>query len=322
MSGRPFAQSDPFLKILVLFLLSFMGIAVFMLMGSGIVKMLWGVNFLGDPTAISDYDDPAVVNINRVLLIFQHLGMFVVPAIAFAMLVSKNWKLRLGFRSTNAKFILASTVLIIAALPIINALGWLNEQMVLPEFLGGLEQMFIELESSASKLTKALTEQTNGAILFVNILTIALLPALGEEMIFRGALIPILKKWTGSVQWAVWISAIIFSAMHLQFYGFLPRMVLGALLGYLFVWSGSLWIPILAHFLNNALALTLIFFMTKGSLGEEVDEFSPGIDDLIWLLISIVIVTACSVFIFRNRKSDQAEILHPESLSDTSTEEF
>ena len=275
---------------------------MFLLMGSGLIKALYGVSFVGNQEILTDYSDPNMVNINRILLIFQHLGMFIFPAIAFGMLVSTRWAWQLGFRKPNSRIVLAAVVMIIFALPLINVLAWLNEQMVFPEFLKGLEHVFAGLEESAAKLTKALTEQSNPIILVGNILTIALLPALGEEMVFRGALIPILKKWTHSVHWAVWISAILFSAMHLQFYGFVPRTVLGAVLGYLFVWSGSLWVPILAHFANNATALILIFFMTRGNIQGDVDEFSPETGDFIWLVVSLIIVSVTLYFIYRNRK--------------------
>jgi len=313
MSDRPFAQSDPFLKIIVLFLLSFLGVTVFILMGSGLIKVLYGVSFITNPDVISDYSDPNMVNVNRVLLLFQHLGMFIMPAIAFGMLVSTQWPRRLGFNKTRTPLVLAAVIMIVFALPLINVLAWLNEQIVFPEFLGGLEQLFTGMEDSAAKLTKALTEQTSPIVLFANILTIALIPALGEEMIFRGALIPILKKWTRSVHWGVWISAILFSAMHLQFYGFLPRMLLGAVLGYLFVWSGSIWVPVLAHFANNALALTLIFFMTRGDIEAEVDEFNPQMGDFLWVLVSIAVVTASLYYIYKNRVPTQSETAHPES---------
>jgi hypothetical protein len=104
-------------------------------------------------------------------------------------------------------------------------------------------------------------------------------------MIFRGLMVPIFRKWTGNVHVAVWLSAFLFSAMHFQFYGFIPRFLLGALLGYLFVWSKSIWAPIIAHFVNNALALILLFMMARGSISEDLDSFDPDFSD--WLLVGI-----------------------------------
>lgn len=302
MSARPFANSDPFLKLIVLFLLSFVGVTVFMLMGNGLISMLWGVDFFEAPGSVTDYSNPQVVNINRVLLFFQHLGMFVVPAFGFALLISSDWKKVLGFRTPRTQIAIAGILVMVAALPLINALAWMNEMLQLPEFLSGLEAVFAEMEESAAKLTKAITEDSNPIVLAVNILTIAALPAFGEELIFRGLVIPIVRKWSGNVHTAVWVAAILFSAMHLQFYGFVPRMVLGAVLGYLFVWSGSVWVPIIAHFTNNALALTLLFLMSRGSIPKEADEFVLDTANMVWLFASIAAVSGLLWFISRKRK--------------------
>ena len=305
MARRPFSNADPFLQVIILFLLSFMGIAVFLFMANGLVNAVWGVSFFTEPASIQDYTNPQIVQVNRVLLMFQHIGMFVVPAIVFGILVSTNWKKYLGFNSMKMAFVVGSILVMISALPLINALSWLNLQVKLPEFLSGLENILGGMEDGASELTKAITQTDNPTIFLFNILVVALLPAIGEEMIFRGALMPILIKWTGKKHSGVWISAALFSAMHMQFYGFLPRLLLGALLGYLFLWSRSLWAPIIAHFTNNALAVFLLFMMSKGKISEELDSFVPSGNDLILLVISIGLVSGILYLFYRN-KSDEA----------------
>jgi membrane protease YdiL (CAAX protease family) len=286
MTSRPLAQADPILLILILFLLSFMGVSLFMVMGSGLVNALWGLNLFEQPSALQDYSNPQVVNINRMLLIFQHIGMFVLPAIIFSALVSTNWRENLGFRKAKSGLLPLAAFILVACLPLINALAWLNEQIDLPDALGALESAFMGMEESAAQLTAAMTGSTSPVILIINILFIAVLPALGEEMIFRGLLIPILRRRTHNDHIAIWISAFLFSAMHMQFYGFIPRMILGGILGYLFVWSKSLWAPILAHFANNALALILLFLVARNNIPEQADTFEPQGTDLILLLVS------------------------------------
>jgi hypothetical protein len=96
------------------------------------------------------------------------------------------------------------------------------------------------------------------------------LPAIGEELLFRGVLQKLIQKMTGSSHWAIWITATLFSALHLQFFGFLPRLLLGALFGYLLEWTGTLWLPILAHFINNASGV-IVFFIT----GEGLESDKP-----------------------------------------------
>jgi membrane protease YdiL (CAAX protease family) len=107
-------------------------------------------------------------------------------------------------------------------------------------------------------------------LLFVNILMLAIIPALGEELIFRACFQKVFVRWTGNYHVAIWITAIVFSAIHFQFFGFFPRMILGALFGYLFVWSGNIWIPILAHFLNNGMAVLAAFILQQE--GKSIDQ--------------------------------------------------
>jgi membrane protease YdiL (CAAX protease family) len=285
MGSRPFSNADPFLQLIVLFLIAFFCVGVSMLMGQGLLNALWGVNLFENTSALSDYENENVVQMNRVLLFFQHLGLFVVPAIVFARLSSVAWKKYLGFRFIMPRIAIASALVIIAALPLINVMAWFNEGLALPESLSSLEEVFAGMEETAQKLTAAIAGTGSVSSLMVNIIVMALLPALGEEMIFRGLMVPIFRKWTGNVHVAVWLSAFLFSAMHFQFYGFIPRFLLGALLGYLFVWSKSIWAPIIAHFANNALALILLFMMARGSISEDLDSFDPDFSD--WLLVGI-----------------------------------
>jgi len=275
MRSRPFAQADPFLQFIVLFLIAFSCVSIFMFGASGFVNLIWGFNFLTDPDAIVDYTNPQMVHINRLLLLFQHIGLFIVPAFIFAQLISNNWKIVLGFRPVRPSFKFIAVGAMILALPGINALAWWNSEMNLPPFLSELEAALAGMEAQAAVLTDALTGSNQVWVLVLNIIIIAFIPALGEELIFRGLLIPILRKWTKNIHWAIWIGAILFSAMHMQFYGFLPRLLLGAFLGYLYVWSGSIWVPILAHFTNNAMALILLFAVKRSALPQEVDSFEP-----------------------------------------------
>lgn len=297
MSSRPFSNADPFLQLIVLFLLAFFCVGVFLLMGQGVLNALWGVNLFESPNAIMDYKNEHVVQMNRVLLLFQHLGLFVVPAIIFAMISSTNWKKYLGFRFILPQFLIGSVVLMVVALPFINALAWLNEGVEFPSALKGLEELFVGMEEQAMELTNAIARTDSFPVLLMNLLVVAVLPAFGEEMIFRGIILPVLRKWTKNVHVAVWLTAFLFSAMHFQFFGFLPRLVLGAFLGYLFVWSKTLWAPIIAHLTNNALALFLMFLIARGVIPEEAESFEAGPIDWIWTLLSIGAMIACMLFL-------------------------
>ena len=129
----------------------------------------------------------------------------------------------------------------------------LNEQITLPEWAS----MF---EAQANDTLQSILKMDHLGIFILNFLLIALIPAIGEELIFRGILQKYLGKLIKSPIAGIWLAAIIFSAIHMQFEGFFPRMVLGAILGYLYYWTNNLWVPILAHLFNNGLQVAMVYF--------------------------------------------------------------
>jgi hypothetical protein len=135
---------------------------------------------------------------------------------------------------------------------------------------------------------------------------IAILPAFAEEILFRGVLANLFKDWTKNVHVAVFLSSFIFAAIHMQFYGFLPRFLLGMALGYLFFWSGSLWLPVAAHFTNNFLSVIVEFLFRKGITSTNADNF--GTNNAAWLTaISIVGVTALLYYIYKLTNKQKTE---------------
>ena len=163
--------------------------------------------------------------------------------------------------------ILLAVVIMICAVPGINLLADLNSRVELPKSLEFIEQILKSQEEAAAALTERFLQADNIGGLLLNIGLMALLPAFSEELSFRGTLQQIIskdqngKEQSTKVHLAIWITAFIFSAIHMQFYGFVPRMLLGAMFGYVFVWSGSLWVPITMHFVNNGLAVLVYYLM-------------------------------------------------------------
>jgi hypothetical protein len=180
--------------------------------------------------------------------------------------------------------------------------------MVLPEFLKGLEQWMREKEQQAAVLTKQLLVMKSFSDYLLNLLMIAIIPAIGEELLFRGALQNIVYKWFYNPHVAIWISAIIFSAIHVQFFGFFPRMFLGALFGYFLWWSGSLWFAIWGHFLNNGLAVTMAFILQLQ--GKSIDEIEKTDTFQIWgYLLSAIITLVLLLKFYQNfKKNSQIDI--------------
>jgi membrane protease YdiL (CAAX protease family) len=177
---------------------------------------------------------------------------------------------------------------------------FLNENIVFPEALAGIEQAFQEMEEQLRKVTLYLIQFETLPQFFVALLVIAAIPGFGEELLFRGVLQNKFYAIFKNKHVAVWISAIIFGIIHLQFYGVITRTLLGALFGYLFVYSGNLFYPMLSHFLNNALTLifTRLYFMGEQEEGGAVME-APEIP-IWWALISLSI-TLVLVYWFKKK---------------------
>lgn len=258
-----------------------------------IFSMLLSV-LLGSILGNNDMND--IRNV-KIMQLIQSVGMFIVPPVVLAFLWSNNifsyLKLSAPPRLTTALY---SVVFMIAAIPFINLLSWLNQQIVLPAGLSAIEEWMKLYENQIAAITeKMLNVHTTGAFIF-NLILIAVLPALGEELFFRGTLQKIIgERW--NIKVAIWITAIIFSIIHLQFYGFFPRMLLGAFFGYLLLWSGNLWYPVLAHFINNAVAVIFYFLKYNGIMMPDIDTIGTG--NTLW--IGIVSGLICCVIITKMR---------------------
>ena len=215
--------------------------------------------------------------------------IFIVPPIILYAITRNQPMRRLGFRKpTTAWMLLVGVVLMFVSLPLTNLLTTWNEKMDLGAAFESLEALLKQLEETAGDLTEQMLQvDTFGGMLF-NLLVIALIPAIGEELTFRGVLQQALTRRC-NVHMGVWLSAFIFSFIHFQFYGFLPRMFLGLLLGYLFYYSGSLWTSILMHFFNNGAAVVVSYYQYKEGIDMDVDHF--GATDSVWVLLASLIVT-------------------------------
>ncbi len=248
-------------------------------------EAIWGIQ------AVYDSGNPEGIRFLKYLQVVQSLGLFVFPSLVLAWLFhgSVTTYLCLNRKITLASVLLVA-LLVIISLPAINFMGELNSRMKFPEWLSGLEVWMKSAEESAAELTEAfLKMETVGSLLF-NMFMIALLPAIGEELLFRGVIQRIFTNWTGNHHWGIWISAILFSALHIQFYGFLPRMVLGAMFGYLLVWSGSMWLPVLAHFFNNGFAVAGIYLIGKNVIDPRLEDIGSTSDSYYAAVLSIAFI--------------------------------
>jgi uncharacterized protein len=213
-----------------------------------------------------DYNSETLTTVIRGMQVIQFISLFLIPSFLCAWFFSTDSKKYLGLKkpSNMGYFVVAAGVLLLA-LPLVSFLGELNRNVQLPS---GVANWMKEQEDEAAKTIRALLSKHTIQDLILNIVCIAGLAAVGEELLFRAVAQRLLVKLFKSPWAGIIISAFLFSAMHVQFYGFLPRFVLGILLGAIYWYSGSLWTAILAHFVYDAVLIVIVYF-NPASLNDE-----------------------------------------------------
>lgn len=223
--------------------------------------------------------------------------MFVVPPIVYYYVTRSERQMHeLGLRGINKPgylFILIGVALMFVSLPVTNQLTRWNEAMSFGGAFAKLEEYMKMLEEMAAATTEKMLNADSIGGLLLNLLVIALIPAIGEEFTFRGVLQQGLMRSMKNPHIAIILSAAIFSFIHFQFYGFLPRMFLGILLGYMFYVSGSLWTSILMHFVNNGTAVLLYYLNHKGVINIDADHF--GEVQSLWMVALSAVVTVALI---------------------------
>jgi membrane protease YdiL (CAAX protease family) len=280
------------IKILAFLLVVVMSLAITLLIGIGLGFIFFGGDMLTYVKEGMRLDDAGSLNILRYLQLVNTVGIFILPALLFAFLVSASPARYLSaHRPPSLVSTFIGVAVIVAILPFIHWTAAINEMLQLPGWLSGFEDWMKQSEEQARQLTERFLATVSIPGLLINLLMIAILPAIGEELLFRGVLLRLFREWTGNVHVAVLITALLFSALHLQFYGFLPRLLLGAVLGYIFVWSGSIWVPVLVHFVNNGIAVIAAWLFARGSSGRDFDTIGEA-DNPVVIIASFVVVLA------------------------------
>lgn len=225
---------------------------------------------------------------NQWLRLFQFLSSvltLLLPTIAAVGVWTKQPGKYLAFQASQLKSMYYLVpLLMILMIPAVNLLLSWNQSMNLPNSLQNVEEWMRNMEQRAEILTLQLLTTDSFGILLINLIVMAIAPAIAEECFFRGMLLQLFlggytpnhhSKMNKHI--AIWLTAFIFSFIHFQFYGFLPRLFLGALFGYLFIWTQSIWIPIIAHATNNAMMVCTYFIMSKMNKTTDcIDTFGTG----------------------------------------------
>lgn len=291
-------------------LVLFGSVLVGMFAGSLISMFIWtmstGKSFFSLQTEMGN---AAYKDVLRWIQVVSTFFMFFVPAIMMAVYMSRKPFRFIGFNGhVSNKQYLFTILIMLAALPLSGALGELNKMIPLsPE----LTIKFKVLEDQYTEQVKVISSIKGFPDYIASIVLMAMLPALFEEMLFRGGVQNLMFRQTKNLWVTVIITSIIFSAIHMSFYGFLPRMMLGIVLGLLYQWTGSLWLAVLGHFLNNAIGVTQIYWYQQQ--GKSIEQVMKEDSTPLWAgLIGLMAVIWLFTQFYKQAQKDKKELVPAE----------
>lgn len=273
-------------SVVLLFILAL----VFQFFGAFLASIIYGFG-VSDILSMSAFDNPEYVAASKLIQIIGSLGTFIIPALLFSYLFMGDLFSLYRFRDPiNWVAVFLTIGMMVSVIPLINYLAEVNLRMDFP--IPSIDRMMRALESDAETIMKAFMGTQSLWGLLVNLLMIGVLAAIGEELIFRGLFQRLLSEMFKNVHLAILVTAILFSAFHFQFFSFLPRFILGIILGYLMYLGRSIWFPIIAHFANNAMGVIYYYFYSRGSTDDVLEEIGTSSLLPITALISLLIFAA------------------------------
>lgn len=294
----PLTDQNPGVQFFSLILIILLSMFFFNLFAIVAAIPIWGMKVINNISELTELLNPESIRFMKFIQVVNQFALFIFGPIFFAFLVERNW---INYFKLNKKpklnLLLLSSLSIFAILPFVSWIGDINQGMSMPSYLSGLEDWMKSAEDNASRTMLAFLNVKSIWAMIFNVIMIALIPGIGEELLFRGIILKLFKKLTKNTHLAVLFSAILFSALHMQFYGFLPRLGLGLLLGYIFVYTGSLWIPIFIHFLNNAAAIIFVYASNSTEiLTTDIESFGST-NSIVIAMISLIVVTVIILYL-------------------------
>ncbi|SHJ34606.1 hypothetical protein SAMN02745146_2862 [Hymenobacter daecheongensis DSM 21074] len=306
MKGFVSSRLHPVVNLLLLVVLMFAAFSVAGFLIGVLGNVLYGVGLfeLGNVTQnpAAHPNGWAISMLSQGLLLLVGFGG---AALALVGLMGYRWAdYFMPRRPVSGLWLLAAALLVLGSIPFMSGLVEWNAKAHFPAFMHGLEEQARELETRAQVLTKFLTRFNSTGRFLIGLLVIAIVPAISEELVFRGVIQRNLVQWFGSRHAGVWLAAAIFSAIHFQFFGFVPRFVLGLILGYLYEWSGNILVPIVAHFTQNAFQLLLLYLQQREWTTSTFDPDSTESLPLPWMLASLLLTGYLLYFLHQRWRSE------------------
>lgn len=292
------------MQLILLISIALVSFFILGMVGTVILSSITGIG-IKELAHISNWkmDDPGMITFIRGMQLVQFISLFVVPVFLCARLFSTNSREYLGLKPPyQPGYYFMGIAVMILALPLVGWLGELNSSIPFPP---DMTEWMKSKEDDAARMVKALLSQHTIKDLLLNIFFIAVLAAVGEELLFRGIAQRLFIRIFKSPVAGIVVSAILFSAMHVQFFGFLPRLALGVVLGFLYWYSGSLWTAIVAHFVYDASLIVLAYMKPEMITSDNVVETG---NVMIAGLVSLVIVVLGVIWMKRNSRTKYPDI--------------
>lgn len=237
----------------------------------------------------------------RIITVLQDVILFILPAVGTALIVTRRPAALLALDvAPQPNMLFLAILTLIAAIPAMNFVIWLNAEMPLPD---SIARSLKAMEAQAENTIQILCGKHNIPNLIVSVLIMGVFAGLSEEILFRGGLQRLLVTGGVNPHAAIWVTAAVFSLMHMQAYGFVPRMLLGAFFGYLLLWSRSLWVPIIMHALNNTIYVVAQYTSHGDEEGAAIDSFGQG-KDYFFVAISVAVTALLIYHLWRIKVKD------------------
>ncbi len=288
---------SPYVQFLTITGITVGMLILFSAIAAGIIYVVFGMKTLTDTFAFNTLNPNVGPALWLLQIVSTTVPLFLAPVI-FAMFIVHDTRdyLKPTFKFAPVFLLLVFTIMLFSS-PIMEALSNINARLVLPPALKGLEDWMRSAEQSAQKATEAmLNMKTIGSMLWA-VFVVGLLTAIAEEFLFRGVIQTIFVRITKNKHAAIWITAILFSAFHMEFFTFLPRVFLGAIFGYFVAYSGSIWPGVWAHFLNNGSAVVITYLYNRKTIKLNPDD--QHVFNL-WSYVFSLIIVLFLLFIYRN----------------------
>lgn len=297
-------ENSAYVQLLILGGYVLLGLLGGTILGLGVLVGMYGIDNIRNLAGLAEGDFRFLSGL-RIAQVLSTVFTFLLPPVLLAATERVKFKEFYGFKRPRATILLLVILIMACSMPFMEWIGLANQRMVLPGFLKPVEQWMRQKEDEAMNMTVLLLSIRNVWDFIINISMIAMLPAIAEELLFRGGLQKLFYKKFSNPHIAIWLSAFIFSAIHVQFFGFFPRMFLGAAFGYMYLWTGSLWYPVVGHFLNNGYAVCVAWYLQLHHIPlAEADNSS----NFKWYGYLISLVLTVILFIYLKQRTNGKQL--------------